>query len=150
VCYVCLVGSSEDELRLSSVPGLTCPLSGGAFAPRLVIIGRYIGFRWGRSVNIVHNIRRGSSSAPSGHYGRSLTTVPNLSHLLRLGMGRAQNDIAFSPQLWLRPGGGYARVGPGMVATAARLIVATSEGGGRPYRQSRPLQQWVLLSSYTT
>jgi hypothetical protein len=87
---------------------------------------------------------------PSGRHGRSLITVPDLPHLLRLGMGRAQSDIAFSPQLQFRPGVGYAGVGPGTVATAARRIVATSEGGGRPCRQSRPLRRWLLLSSYIT
>jgi hypothetical protein len=50
VCSVCLVGSSEDQLRLrlqlSSVPGHARP-SGGAFAPRLDIIGRDFGLGWG-------------------------------------------------------------------------------------------------------
>ncbi len=51
VCSVCLVGSSEDELRLrlwlSSVPGHARPSSGGAFALRLDIIGRDFGLGWG-------------------------------------------------------------------------------------------------------
>jgi hypothetical protein len=33
---------------------------------------------------------------------------------------------------------------PGTVATAARRMVATSEGGGRPSRQSRPEWRWFL------
>jgi hypothetical protein len=41
----------------------------------------------GALVNIVHNIRRGSSSPPSGRHGCSSTTEPDLPHLLRLGMG---------------------------------------------------------------
>jgi hypothetical protein len=54
-------------------------------------------------------------------------------------MGWAQSDIAPTPQqLRLRPSGGYASEEPGTVATAARRIVATSEGGGCPSRQSRP------------
>jgi hypothetical protein len=54
-------------------------------------------------------------------------------------MGRAQSDIAPTPQqLRLRPSGGHASEDPGTVATAARRIVATSEGRGRPSRQSRP------------
>jgi hypothetical protein len=47
VCLVCTVGSSEDglrlRLRLSLVPGRTRPLSGGAFALRLEVIGRDFG-----------------------------------------------------------------------------------------------------------
>ncbi len=42
------------------------------------------------------------------------------------GCGGAQ-DAAFSPRLRLRPGDGYASEEPGMVATAVRRIVATSE-----------------------
>ncbi len=54
-------------------------------------------------------------------------------------MGWAQGYIAPTPQqLRLRPSGGHASAEPGTVATAARRIVATSEGGGRPSRQSRP------------
>jgi hypothetical protein len=45
---VCLVGSSEDKLRLrlrlSSVPGHARPSTGGAFALRLVVIGRDVSF----------------------------------------------------------------------------------------------------------
>jgi hypothetical protein len=92
----------------------------------------------GAIVIIVHNIRRGLSLQTSGRDGRSLTTVLELHNFLRLGMGRAQRAIAFTPQLWLHPGGGYASEDPGTVATAARRIVATSEGGGRPSHQSRP------------
>jgi hypothetical protein len=51
VYSVCLVGSSEDELRLrlrlSSVPGHARPSSGGVFALRLVVIGRDVGLGWG-------------------------------------------------------------------------------------------------------
>jgi hypothetical protein len=54
-------------------------------------------------------------------------------------MGWAQSDIAPTPQqLQLRPSGGHASEEPGTVATAARRIVATSEGEGRPSCQSRP------------
>jgi hypothetical protein len=51
VSYVCLVGSSGDglRLRLRLVPGRTRPSSGGAFALRLIAIGRDCGFEWGRS-----------------------------------------------------------------------------------------------------
>ncbi len=62
----------------------------------------------GALANIVHNIRRGSSSLPSGRLGRSLTTEPDLSQWVWGGLER----IAFSPQLRLRPSGGYAGVGP--------------------------------------
>ncbi len=77
MCYVCLVGSSEDELRLrlrlSSVPGHARPSSGGAFALRLVVFGQGFGLGLGASYFIVvYNIRRGgSSSPPSGRRGRS-------------------------------------------------------------------------------
>jgi hypothetical protein len=51
VCPVCLVGSSEDELRLrlrlSSVPGHARPSSGRAFALLLDVIGRDFGLGWG-------------------------------------------------------------------------------------------------------
>ena len=44
MCYVCVVGSSDDGLRLrqrpSSVPGRTRPSSDGAFAPCLIAVGR--------------------------------------------------------------------------------------------------------------
>ncbi len=92
--------------------------------------------------NIVHNIRRGTSSLPpSGRHG------PDPYHLLRLGMGRAQSTTATTPQQRLRPSGGYASEEPGTVATAARRIVATSEGGGRPCRQSRPLRRGFFIAN---
>jgi hypothetical protein len=53
-------------------------------------------------------------------------------------MGRAQSDTAPMSQQRLHPSGGQASEDPGTVATAARRIVATSEGGGCPSRQSRP------------
>jgi hypothetical protein len=53
-------------------------------------------------------------------------------------MGRAQSDIALTPQLRLHPSGSYASEDLGTVATAARRIVTTSEGRGRPSHQSRP------------
>jgi hypothetical protein len=54
-------------------------------------------------------------------------------------MGWAQSDIAPTPQhLRLHPSGGHTSEEPGTVATAARRLVATSEGGGHPSRQSRP------------
>jgi hypothetical protein len=44
MCSVCLVGSSEDELRLRlrlpSVPGRARSLTGGAYALRLVVLGQ--------------------------------------------------------------------------------------------------------------
>ena len=36
------------------------------------------------------------------------------------------------------------------MATAARRTVATSEGGGRPSRQSRPERRWLFKGDYTT
>jgi hypothetical protein len=38
----------------------------------------------------------------------------------------------------------------GTVATAAGSTVATSEGGGRPSRQSRPERRWFFKGDYTT
>jgi hypothetical protein len=74
MCSVCLVGSSEDELRLRlwlpSVPGRARPLTGGAYALRLVVLSRDLASD-GVLVIIVHNIRRGSSPPPSGRHGRS-------------------------------------------------------------------------------
>ncbi len=110
MCYVCLVGSSEDGLRLrqwlSSVPGRTRPSSGGAFAPCLIAAGRDFSCGWRRSSFVRY--RRGSSS-PSVVAAGSVLDLP---HLLRLGMGRAQSEIAFSPQLRFRPDGGCAGEGP--------------------------------------
>jgi hypothetical protein len=103
----------------------------------------------GALVIFVHN-RRGSSSPPSGRHGRSLKTVLDLPHLLCLGMGRAQSDIAFSPQLRFRPGGGCAGVGPAQwrrrrgewsQLPKAEVVLAVSlvlYGGG------------IFLSLYTT
>jgi hypothetical protein len=103
----------------------------------------------GALANIVHNIRRGSSSPPSGCHGRSLTTEPDLPHLLLLGMGRPRAYSIFTPtpasSRWR-----LRRCWTGTVATAARRMVATFEGGGRPCRQSRPVRRWLFLSSYTT
>jgi hypothetical protein len=65
----------------------------------------------GALANIVHNIRRGSSSPPSGHHGRSLTTEQDLPQCCAWVWGGLERT-AFSPQLRLRPGGGYAGVGP--------------------------------------
>jgi hypothetical protein len=65
-------------------------------------------------------------------------------------MGRAQSAIAITPQQRLRPSVGYASEEPGTVATVARRIVATSEGGGRPSRQSRPERRWLFKGEYTT
>ncbi len=67
-------------------------------------------------------------------------------HVLRLGMGRAQCAIAITPQQRLCPSGGYASEEPGTVATAAGRTVATSEGGGRPCRQSRPLWRGLFIA----
>ncbi len=60
-------------------------------------------------------------------------------------MGRAQSAIATTPQQQLRPSGGYASEEPGTVATAVRRIVATSAGGDRPCRQSRPERRRLSL-----
>ncbi len=88
--YICLVGSSEDGLRLrqwlSSVPGRTRPSSGGAFAPCLIAIGRDCGFGWGRSSSSSN--RRGSSSP-------SVVATGTVLGLLHMRMGRAQSAIAF-------------------------------------------------------
>jgi hypothetical protein len=70
MCSVCLVGSSEDELRLPSVPGCACPLIGGAYALRPVVLGQDLASD-GALVIVVHNIRRGSSSPPSGRHWHS-------------------------------------------------------------------------------
>jgi hypothetical protein len=103
----------------------------------------------GALANIVHNIRRGSSLPPSGRHGRSLLTEPDLPQLLRLGMGRPRAYSIFTPTTassrWR-----LRRCWIGTVATAMRRMVATSEGGGCPCRQSRPLRRWLFLSSYTT
>ncbi len=71
---------------------------------------------WVRALaNIVHNIRRGSSSPPSGRHGCSLTTEPDLPQLLRLGMGGPRAYSIFTPttasswwrlrRCWTRNGG---------------------------------------------
>ncbi len=97
----------------------------------------------GALANIVHNIRRGSTSPPSGRPGRSLTKEPDLPQLLRLGMGGPRAYSIFTPSTassrWR-----LRRCWTRAVATAARRMVATSEGGGRPCRQSCPLRRWFL------
>ncbi len=75
VCSVCLVGSSEDglrlRLRLSLVPGRTCPSSAEPSPFALASSVRTSALEEA-FVNIVHNIRRGVSSLPpSGRHGRS-------------------------------------------------------------------------------
>jgi hypothetical protein len=74
MCSVCQVGSSKGELRLRlllpSVPSRARPLTGGAYALRLVVLGRDLASDR-VLVIIVKNIRRGSSSPPSGRHGRS-------------------------------------------------------------------------------
>jgi hypothetical protein len=102
VCYVCLVGSSEDGLqlrqRLSSVPGRTRPSSGGAFAPCLIAVGWDCGFGWRRSSFVRY--RRGSSSASVVAAG----SVLDLPHLLRLGMGRSpERNSVFHPNYGFIP-----------------------------------------------
>jgi hypothetical protein len=78
-CYVCLVGSSEDglrlrlrlRLRLSLVPGSTrpSPAEHSPFASTSSVETSALDWAF---VNIVHNIwREGSSSPPSGRHGRS-------------------------------------------------------------------------------
>jgi hypothetical protein len=100
-----------------------------------------------------------SSSTTSGEGGRprhqvvamgvaKISTRPVQYNLLRQGMGRAQSVIATMPQQRLRPSGGYVREDPGTVAMAARRIAATSAGGGRPSRQSRPDRR-RLFSTFT-
>ncbi len=61
------------------------------------------------------------------------------------GYGGAQ-DVASSPRLQLCPCGSYASEDPGTVAMATRRIVSTSEGGGRPSRQSRPERRWLFFT----
>jgi hypothetical protein len=103
MCY----GSGYGSLRSMAVLALRLT------EPTPLVSSSSVGMSaWvGALANIVHNIRRGSSSPPSGRHGRSLTTAPDLPQLLRLGM-KGLERIAFSPQLQLRPGGGYAGFGP--------------------------------------
>ncbi len=100
-----MFGSSEDKLRLqlqlSLVPGRTRPSSGGIVSLCLVIAGQDISFR------------RGTGHHPPYHQegGRLRHQVVATGSLLRLGMGRTQDVTAFSPQLQLHPGVGYASGG---------------------------------------
>ncbi len=135
---VCLVGSSEDGLRLrqrlSSVPGCTRPSSGRAFAPCLIAISRDCGFGWGALVIFVHN-RRGSSSPSVVATG----TVLDLLHLLRLGMGRAQGVLAFFT--------------PTMVSSQWRLRQcgpAHGDGGEANGRNFRRRRSFLLSVSSST
>jgi hypothetical protein len=99
----------------------------------------------GALANIVHDIRRGlPSSPPSGRPGRSLTTLTDLPQLLRLGMGGPRAYSIFHPNYGFIPVA--AAPVDGTVATAARRMVATSEGGGRPCRQSRPLRRGLFIA----
>jgi hypothetical protein len=137
-----MVGSSEDglrlRLRLSLVPGRTRPTSGGAFAPCLGAVGRDFGCGWRRSSFVRY--RRGSSSPSVVAVG----SVIDLPHLLRLGMGRAQSEIAFFTPTTVSSRWRLRRWMTGTMATAARRTAATSEDGGRPCRRSRPLRRRLL------
>ncbi len=103
----------------------------------------------GALANIVHNIRRGSSSPPSGRPGRSLITETDLPLCCAWVWGGLERIAFFTPTTassrWR-----LRRCWTGTVATTARRMVATSEGGGRPCRQSRLLRWWHLHSQYTT
>jgi hypothetical protein len=147
MCSVCLVGSSGDELRLRlrlpSVPGHARPLTGGAYALRLVVLGRDAGLGWGARQHRLQNQERVVLATKWSSWAEQ-TSVLALHHLLCLGMGRAQSAIAITPQQRLRSSGNYASEEPGMVVMAERRIVATSEGGGRPSRQSRPERRWFF------
>ncbi len=131
------------RLRLPSVPGHACPLTGGAYALRLVVFGRDAGPLMGRRQHRLQHQERVILATKLSSRAEQ-TSVLALRLLLCLGMGRAQSAIAITPQQRLRSSGGYASEEPGTVATAARRIVATSEGGGRPSRQSRPEQHWFF------
>jgi hypothetical protein len=151
VCSVCLVGSSENDLwlrlRLSSVPMLILRLA----EPSPFILSSSVGTppSDGVLVIIVQNIRRGGRLCHQVvAMGVANTSTRPVSDLLRLGMGRAQSAIATMPQQRLRPSGGYTSEDPGTVATGSGRIVATSEGGGRPSRQSRP-ERRRLFSTFT-
>ncbi len=122
----------EDALRLrlwlSSVPGRTRPSSEGAYAPRHVILGRDVGLGGGTRQHRPQH-QRGSSSPPSGRPGRSLTTEPDLSQLLRLGMGRPRAYSIFHPNY-------------GFVPVAATPVLDqhggdSSEANGRNFRRRR-------------
>jgi hypothetical protein len=84
--------------------------------------------------------RRGSSLPSVVATG----TVLDLPQLLRLGMGRAQSDIAFFTPTTVSSWWRLRRCWTGTMAMAARRMVATFEGGGRPCRRSRPLRRWHL------
>ncbi len=77
--YVCLVGFSEDGLRLrqrlSSVPGRTRPSAGGAFAPCLIAVGPGCGFGWRRSLS---RPQQRVSSSPSVVATGSVLDLPQL------------------------------------------------------------------------
>jgi hypothetical protein len=93
----------------------------------------------GALANIVHNIRRGSSSPPSGRPGRSLTTETDLPHLLRLGMGRPRAYSIFHPNY-------------GFVPVAATPVLDrhggnSGEANGRNFRRRR--SSLPSVSSFT-
>ena len=71
-------------------------------------------------------------------------SVIDLPHLLRLGMGRAQSEIAFFTPTTVSSRWRLRRWMTGTMATAARRTAATSEDGGRPCRRSRPLRRRLL------
>jgi hypothetical protein len=137
VRFVCLVGSSEDGLRLwlrlSSVPGCARPS-----CRRLWAGTRH--HRLQHQEGVVFATKWSTWALPENS--------TRMSQLLRLGMGWVQSDIAPTPQqLQLRPSGGHASEEPGTVAMAARSTVATSEGVGRPSRQSR--QERLAYNQYS-
>ncbi len=145
-----MVGSSEDglrlRLRLSLVLGRTRPLSAEPSPLALAATAETSALE-GALVNIVYNIEKGaSSSSSSGRHGSS--------------QQHYQTRIICCAWVWggpgalkqLRPNDGFVPVAatpvePGTVATAARRMVATSAGGGRPCRRSRPLWRGFLIAN---
>jgi hypothetical protein len=93
----------------------------------------------GGARHLIHN-RRGSSSPSVVATG----LVLDLPQLLRLGMGRAQSDIAFFTPTTVLSRWRLRQCWTGTMAMATKRMVATSEGGGCPCRRSRPLQRWPL------
>ncbi len=143
MCYVCLVGSSEDELRLrlwlSLVPGCTRPSSGGAFAPHLVIIGRDVGLRWGRSSTL---------STTSGG-GR-------LRHqVVAMGVAQQQNQICLICCAWVWGGlQRYSIFTPTTASSRWRLRRCwTRHGGDSGDANGRNFRRWrsslPSVSSFT-
>jgi hypothetical protein len=142
VRYVCLVGSSEDGYgfgngSLRSLAELVLrPVEPSPLAS-LPSVGTAASDGGARHL---HLKQEGVVFAISGRHGHST----RLASFATPGYGESPEQYSvFHPNYGFLPVAA-APVLDRHMGTAARQMVATSEGGGRPCRRSHPLRRWPL------